>query len=82
MRKILIIVIALFLSTGVFAQGGNKTTTTKSKTEKTTKSKTKFVAEIDTHIKGPNHEDVYTGPKGGKYYMTKDGKKKYLPKKK
>lgn len=77
MHKFIVALIALFLVTGVFAQG-DKAPAAKAKTEKHTKVKAKGV--VDKDMKGPNGEIVYTGPKGGKYYLDEKGKKKYLKK--
>ncbi|GAB3333915.1 hypothetical protein GCM10027299_41800 [Larkinella ripae] len=37
-----------------------------------------YKAAIDKSQKGPAGETVYTGPRGGKYYITKAGNKRYL----
>lgn len=58
--------------------------TTSTKTEQTTKTKkpadgrTKTGDKINKALKGPNGETVYTGPKGGNYYLDKKENKVYL----
>ncbi|GAB3892516.1 hypothetical protein GCM10028803_05420 [Larkinella knui] len=64
--------------------------TFKSKTDKTVKTETAKVekevkavpadykAAVDKSQKGPGGETVYAGPRGGKYYITKAGNKRYL----
>ncbi len=43
---------------------------------KATASKT--ADQVDNGSKGPHGETVYTGPRGGKYFINKNGKKEYL----
>jgi colicin import membrane protein len=57
-----------------------KTTTTQT-TKATGDARTKTGDKINKTLKGPNNETVYTGSKGGNYYLDKNGNKKYLPKK-
>jgi hypothetical protein len=42
--------------------------------------RTKTGDKINKELKGPNGETVYTGEKGGNYYLGKDDKKIYLKK--
>ena len=37
-----------------------------------------YKAPVDRSMKGPNDEKVMTGPRGGKYYINKNGNKTYL----
>ena len=37
-----------------------------------------YKAPVDKKQKGPNGEVVYTGERGGKYYINKNGNKTYL----
>jgi len=36
--------------------------------------------QVDNTVKGPQGQPVMTGPRGGKYYINKNGKKTYLKK--
>lgn len=36
--------------------------------------------QVDKTLKGPNGEEVITGSRGGKYYLSKSGKKHYMKK--
>lgn len=57
----------------------SKVATSSSKTMKEEKaSPADYKAPVDTKQKGPNNEVVHTGPKGGKYYINKNGNKTYL----
>lgn len=38
----------------------------------------KTADQVDNSSKGPHGETVYTGPRGGKYFINKNGKKEYL----
>lgn len=40
--------------------------------------RTKTGDKIDHSMKGPNGETIYTGERGGKYYLDKSGNKKYI----
>ncbi|WP_448634830.1 hypothetical protein [Pedobacter panaciterrae] len=33
---------------------------------------------VDRTLKGPNSEVIYTSPRGGKYYINKNGNKTYI----
>lgn len=37
-----------------------------------------YKAPVDRSMKGPNGESVMTGPRGGKYYINKNGNKTYV----
>lgn len=37
-----------------------------------------YKAPVDKQQKGPNGEVIYTGERGGKYYINKNGNKTYL----
>ena len=43
-------------------------------------ARTKTGDKINKTMKGPNGETVYTGEKGGNYYLGKDDKKVYMKK--
>jgi|SRR5690242_1606786 len=38
----------------------------------------KVADQVDNSAKGPHGETVYSGPRGGKYFINKNGKKEYL----
>ena len=94
--KVLKTITALFIATIISftvsaqtsakpASGSSKTstTTTQTKSASTTADKPGANDKINKDLKGPNGEVVYTGPKGGDYYInSKTGKKSYIPKKK
>ena len=64
------------------ASSSSTSTTTTTTTTKPAASTTDTKANTDKvnpSLHGPKNETVYTGPKGGNYYM-KDGKKVYLKK--
>jgi len=104
---ILSIIIGLFLSQDLYAQGQCKATTKKgtqckrkasddsgycfqhkklsNASEATTKEKTTKVAKKKTSVSNSssstetyNGHEVITGPRGGKYYINKNGNKTYI----
>ncbi len=81
-KTIFALLVATFISYGVSAQAASttaKTTTTQTTTTKTaTPDKPGAGDKVNKALKGPNGEVVYTGPKGGNYYISKAGKKTYL----
>ena len=61
------------MSAGSTPMRGTKTA---GKEEKATPAD--YQTPVDKSQKGPNGEVVHTGPKGGKYYINKNGNKTYL----
>ena len=45
---------------------------------KETKAAAKNDDAVDPKLHGPNNEAVHTGPRGGKYYINKNGNKTYI----
>ncbi|UCA61819.1 hypothetical protein KB553_09915 [Chryseobacterium rhizoplanae] len=37
-----------------------------------------YTPTVDRTLKGPNDEEILTGPRGGKYYINKNGNKTYI----
>ena len=61
-------------------KGEAKPTEKKSAEKKPADGRTKTGDKINKTMKGPNGETVYTGEKGGNYYLGKDDKKMYMKK--
>lgn len=61
-------------------QAKAKTETAAKTAKKPADGRTKTGDKIDKTLKGPNGETVYTGSKGGKYYLNKKEEKVYLKK--
>jgi colicin import membrane protein len=77
--------IASLISFGIQAQTAAPaaTTTTQSTTTKSSSkasTTTKNTDKVNPALKGPNGEVVYTGSRGGNYYINKSGAKTYLKK--
>lgn len=83
MRKVIGLFIVAFLLSSVnsFSQEKKDKSTQKATTEQTKKKDADKSGTVDKVVagqKGPNGEKVYEGPKGGQYYMNKNGNKVYL----
>jgi hypothetical protein len=86
-KNLALLLVASMFALSISAQSGSTgssgpkstkaTTTTTTTTSSTT---TKSNDKVDPSQKGPHGETVYIGPKNGKYYLDKTGKKIYLKK--
>jgi hypothetical protein len=83
MKIVVGLLVAIFLVTSINCFGQDKTqkTTQKPATVQTVKKEADKPGQGDKVItgqKGPDGQPVYEGPKGGTYYINKNGNKTYL----
>ncbi|HEY0261635.1 MAG TPA: hypothetical protein VGB95_01310 [Chitinophagales bacterium] len=75
----MLLAISVNFATAQTAPKAAAKTETKSETKRpNADGRTKTGDKINKSLKGPNGETVYTGPKGGNYYLDKKDNKVYL----
>jgi hypothetical protein len=83
MKKLIALMVVIFLGSSILmiAQEKTQKNTQKSSTTQTTTKGTDQPGQGDKIVsgkKGPDGQAVYEGPKGGQYFINKNGNKTYL----